>query len=121
VKPPRFLACISKLNRTFDLVVRADAVVVHLLGQGQRALAELFGGETGDEVDKFELCDWRPGPAGAPVLDGVVGWFAGRVLDRFDLGDHAGLWLEPFAAEDTGGEPDLGFQSVKAIDPGHPV
>ena len=121
VKPPRYIACISKQNRTFDAVQGADAVVVHFLGSGQRDLAELFGGETGDEVDKFELCAWSPGPEGIPVLRDVAGWFAGRVLDRFDLGDHLGLWLEPFAAEDEGGEPDLEFQDVKSVEPGHPA
>lgn len=121
VRPPRFLACVSKQNRTFDAVGKAATVAVHFLGVEQRRLAELFGGETGDEVDKFELCSWREGPEGVPVLDGVVGWFAGRVLDRFDLGDHVGLWLEPVEAEDNGGVPDLGFQSVKQIEPGHPV
>jgi flavin reductase (DIM6/NTAB) family NADH-FMN oxidoreductase RutF len=121
VKPPHFIACISKRNRTFDAVQAADAIVVHFLGAGQRGLAELFGGETGDEVDKFELCAWSPSPAGIPVLDGVPGWFAGRVLDRHDLGDHVGLWLEPFEAEDRGGPLDLGFQAVKGLHPGHPV
>ena len=121
VKPPRFLACISKENRTFDVVGKADEVAVHFLGHEQRRLAELFGGETGDEVDKFELAGWHEGPGGVPVLDGVPGWFAGRVLDRHDLGDHVGLWLEPFDAEDDGGDVDLGFQSAKDIEPGHPV
>jgi flavin reductase (DIM6/NTAB) family NADH-FMN oxidoreductase RutF len=121
VKPPRFLACISKENRTFDVVGEADEVVVHFLGTEQRRLAEIFGGETGDEVDKFELVEWRPGPGDVPVLEGVPGWFAGRVLERFDLGDHMGLWLEPAEAEDTGDPVDLGFQSAKDIDPGHPV
>jgi hypothetical protein len=41
------------------------------------------------------------------------------VLARHDLGDHVGLWLEPFEAEDRGGDPDLGFQTAKNIDPGH--
>ena len=121
MKPPRFLACVSKQNRTFDVVSSADTVAVHFLGAAQRPLAELFGGETGDEVDKFELCEWRPGPDGVPVLADVVGWFAGDVLARHDLGDHVGLWLEPVEAEDNGGDPDLGFQSAKTIDPGHPV
>jgi flavin reductase (DIM6/NTAB) family NADH-FMN oxidoreductase RutF len=121
VKPPRFLACVSKENRTFDVVNKAENLVVHFLGSAQRPLAELFGGETGDEVDKFSLCEWSPGPGGVPVLDGVPGWFAGRVLDRHDLGDHIGLRLEPIEAEDRGGPLDLGFQDVKGIDPGHPV
>jgi flavin reductase (DIM6/NTAB) family NADH-FMN oxidoreductase RutF len=121
IKPPRFLACISKQNRTFDVVRSADAVVVHFLGSDQRELAALFGGETGDEVDKFQLCKWSPGPQGIPVLDDVPGWFAGRVLDRLDLGDHAGLWLDPFAVEDRGGAVNLGFQAVKPVEPGHPA
>jgi flavin reductase (DIM6/NTAB) family NADH-FMN oxidoreductase RutF len=121
IRPPRFLACISKQNRTFDVAARADTLVVHFLGRAQLPLARLFGEETGDEVDKFELCAWSPSPAGIPVLDGVPGWFAGRVLDRHDLGDHVGLWLEPFEAEDRGGPLDLGFQAVKGLHPGHPV
>jgi flavin reductase (DIM6/NTAB) family NADH-FMN oxidoreductase RutF len=121
IKPPRFLACISKVNRTFDVVTGADTVVVHFLGRAQLPLARLFGGETGDEVDKFELCDWTPGPGGVPVLDDAAGWLTGRVLERHDFGDHVGLLLEPVGAEDRGGPLDLGFQDVKGIDPGHPV
>jgi flavin reductase (DIM6/NTAB) family NADH-FMN oxidoreductase RutF len=121
IRPPRFLVCISKQNRTFDVVRSADAAVVHFLGSGQRELAALFGGETGDEVDKFELCKWSPGPQQIPVLDDVPGWFAGRVLERLDLGDHAGLWLEPFVAEDRNRPVNLGFQAVKPVEPGHPA
>jgi flavin reductase (DIM6/NTAB) family NADH-FMN oxidoreductase RutF len=121
IKPQRFIACISKQNRTFDAVRGADAIVVHFLGAQQRELAELFGGETGDEVDKFELCAWSEGPFGIPVLDDVPGWFAGRILERFDGGDHMALLLDPVEAEDRGGALDLGFQAVKPIDPGHPV
>lgn len=121
VKPPRFLACVSEKNRTFDAVRSADVVVVHFLGRDHRGVAELFGGETGDEVDKFELCSWKEGPDGAPVLDDCTGWFAGNVLERHPLGDHLGLLLEPFEGEDRGGDPGLGFQEARDIDPGHDV
>jgi flavin reductase (DIM6/NTAB) family NADH-FMN oxidoreductase RutF len=121
IHPPRFLACISKVNHTFGVVERSDAVVVHFLGAEQGRLAVVFGHETGDEVDKFGEVEWSPGPEEIPVLAGVPGWFAGRILGRFDLGDHVGLWLEPFAAEDRGGAVDLGFQAVKPVEPGHPA
>lgn len=121
IHPPRYLVCISKENRTFDVVGSADTVVVHFLGERERDLAALFGGETGDEVDKFELCDWSDGPGGIPVLDAVPGWFAGQVLDRLDLGDHLGLWLEPVAVDDRNGPVNLGFQDVKSVNPGHPA
>jgi flavin reductase (DIM6/NTAB) family NADH-FMN oxidoreductase RutF len=121
VKPQRFIACISKVNRTFEAVQKADAIVVHFLGAEQRPLAELFGGETGDDVDKFEHCDWSEGPGGIPVLADVPGWFAGRILQRHDAGDHVALLLEPTHTEDRGGAVNLGFQDVKGIHPGHPV
>jgi flavin reductase (DIM6/NTAB) family NADH-FMN oxidoreductase RutF len=121
VRPPRYIACISKENRTFDAVQRADTVVVHFLGAEQIELARLFGGETGDEVDKFELCAWSEGPGGTPVLDDVPGWFAGRILERRDAGDHLALLLAVTAAEDRGGTVDLGFQVMKSLDPGHPL
>jgi flavin reductase (DIM6/NTAB) family NADH-FMN oxidoreductase RutF len=119
IHPPRFLACISRKNHTFDVVTAAEAVIVHLLGREQRELAALFGGETGDEVDKFALCEWSEGPHGIPLLAGIPGWFAGRVLERLDLGDHLGLLLEPTAAQDRDGSTDLGFQDVKSVHPGH--
>ena len=49
-------------------------------------LVELFGGETGDEIDKFERCAWRPGPGGTPLLDGCPNRFVGRVLERHGRG-----------------------------------
>jgi flavin reductase (DIM6/NTAB) family NADH-FMN oxidoreductase RutF len=121
LEPPRFLACISKVNRTHEVVKDADTVVVHFLGRAQMSLAELFGGETSDQIDKFSQCEWTPGPDGVPVLDGVPGWFAGRIVERLDLGDHTGLWLDPISAQDQGDPLDLGFQDAKRIHPGHPA
>jgi flavin reductase (DIM6/NTAB) family NADH-FMN oxidoreductase RutF len=80
----------------------------------------VFGELTGDAVDKLSLVEWREGPEGVAVLDRTAGWFAGRVLERVDLGDHTGIVLEPIAGELR--RPvvrQLGFQSVKELDPGH--
>jgi hypothetical protein len=60
------------------------------------------------------------GTVGYPGARGVPGWFGRRVLDRFDLGDHVGLWLDVVVADDRGGDVNLGFQAVKPIEPGHP-
>ncbi len=122
--PPRFLACLSRENRTyrFALAHHVDAFAVHLIPRARARLAELFGGETGDEIDKFARCAWRPGPRGLPILDDCPSWFAGAICERHELGDHVGFVLEPFAARYVPGEPIVGFQSVKdVIEPGHPA
>jgi flavin reductase (DIM6/NTAB) family NADH-FMN oxidoreductase RutF len=119
IKPPRFLACLSVKNRTYRVAQGADVLVVHFVTENDLALAELFGGETGDEVDKFEQVDWRPGPRGAPVLSDLKNWFAGRVLEQFDFGDHHGFVLEPIEGEAGAGSRPLNFHRAKAIEPGH--
>ncbi|MGH2840534.1 MAG: flavin reductase family protein [Solirubrobacteraceae bacterium] len=119
--PARFLACLSRANRTFRLAQETDALAVHVVPADRVDLAELFGGETGDEIDKFERCEWHVGPRGLPILDGCPSWFAGDILDRIDLGDHMGFLLGPFAAQDDESREILYFQGVKHIEPGHPA
>lgn len=121
IDPTRFLACVSRVNHTFAVVEGADHVAVHAApDEADQALASLFGEETGDEIDKFERCDWHEGPEGQPVLDGPPAWFVGRIRSRLDLGDHVGLLLEPVAVE---GSLDgvLGLHRAKRLDPGHPA
>jgi flavin reductase (DIM6/NTAB) family NADH-FMN oxidoreductase RutF len=91
--PPRFLACLSRANRTFRRAAEFDALAVHLVPRAAAELVELFGGETGDEIDKFARCAWSPGPRGLPILDACPSWFAGTVRARHDLGDHVGYLL----------------------------
>jgi flavin reductase (DIM6/NTAB) family NADH-FMN oxidoreductase RutF len=69
VDPPRFIVCLSKKNRTYRLALRASALAVHFLTRDASGLAELFGGQTGDEVDKFAHCPWSEGPEGLPIVD----------------------------------------------------
>jgi flavin reductase (DIM6/NTAB) family NADH-FMN oxidoreductase RutF len=119
IDPPRFLAGLSVKNRTFRVASEAEVLVVHLVPQEAEELAELFGGETGDETDKFAQCRWRPGPAGAPVLTDLENWFAGLIVGRHDLGDHRGFLLEPIEGQAGESEAGLTFRRAKGIEPGH--
>ena len=119
VNPRRFIACLSKRNRTFDLALRAGAMAVHAVPAGAGELAELFGGETGDEVDKFARCEWREGPLGLPVLERCGSWFAGRVLGSLDTGDHVAFLVEPVAAERGPDREFLRLRAATRIEPGH--
>ena len=120
IDPPRVLACISKTNHTFPVAGAAEVLAIHWLADDDRSLAELFGGETGDETDKFERCSWQPGPGGVPVLDGTKGWVAGPVVDRVDVGDHVACVIDAVSGGETDPSADqLGFQAVKGLEPGH--
>src|SRR5689334_14282396 len=68
IDPPRWFVGISKTNRTFDVASTATSLIVHVPGPAQAHLARLFGEETNDDVDKFTMCDWRPGPDGRTPL-----------------------------------------------------
>ena len=119
IHPPRFLAGISDKNRTYRVARDAGTMAIHLVPEDASELAELFGGETGDEVDKFARCEWHEGPDGVPLVDGCPNRFVGRIIERVDFGDHVGIVLEPFLAEVQEDLGQLTFHRAKRIEPGH--
>jgi len=119
IDPPRFLACLSDKNRTYRVAAaHAEHLGLHLVPPQRCDLAALFGGTTGDDVDKFDHCAWHEGPRGVPILDACPDWFAGRVLERRPLGDHVGFLLEPVAAAYEGAGA-LALSRAQAIEAGH--
>ncbi len=120
IDPPTFLVCMSRENHTTSIASTASHLAVHLIPREQLASAELFGGETGDTVDKLDRCDWRPGPEGVPILQPAMAWFVGEITERFEMGDHIGHLLVPVAggSSDDGGRPVF-FGDVKDLTPGH--
>ena len=120
IDPQRFLVGLSDKNRTYRVAAAgAEHLAVHLVPAQATELAELFGGQTGDDVDKFERCAWHEGPFGQPVLDDCPSWFVGRVVERVKLGDHVGFLLEAVAAQHEGTDGGLDFHRARGIDPGH--
>ena len=119
ISPPRFLAGLSHKNHTYRVAQGAELLGVHFVPADGVDLAELFGSQTGDEIDKFERCDWRPGPGGVPIVAGCPNWFVGRIVERLDAGDHDAMLLEPVAAERQAAEEELTFHRAKRIQPGH--
>lgn len=121
IHPPRFLVGLSKQNHTFRVACRgATHLAVHLLTREHRDLARLFGSETGDRTDKFARCSWQSGPHGLPILTAAPAWFAGRVLGRYDLGDHVGHLIEPVAGHADAHCGNLvTYSDVRDLDAGH--
>jgi flavin reductase (DIM6/NTAB) family NADH-FMN oxidoreductase RutF len=123
IDPSRFLVAISTQNRTWRVAQLASHLAVHLFGRDRGDVIALFGGETGDEIDKFARCAWSHGPGGVPVLDGSIAWFVGRIIERDSLGDHVGPLLEPVAggAAETSAAAGVTLGDADEVEPGHPA
>jgi flavin reductase (DIM6/NTAB) family NADH-FMN oxidoreductase RutF len=123
IDPPRYIVCLSKTNHTIGIALNAARLVVHILHKDQHDLAELFGGTTADAIgaeEKFARCAWKPDGDGTPIIAGCD-WFAGTVRERTDLGDHVAHIIDVTACaivHEPG--PQLGFQAVSGMKPGHP-
>jgi len=122
IDPLRYLVCLSTANRTYELAGRSSTLVVHMLHDtpADRELASWFGEHTARDTDKLAGRDWRPGPDGVPVLGGCD-WFAGPVVDRFDVGDHVAHVIEITDGDaPRANEPWLLLNQVQDLDAGNP-
>jgi flavin reductase (DIM6/NTAB) family NADH-FMN oxidoreductase RutF len=120
INPRRYALWLSKANHTYELAPRAHTLAVHFLDEGDERLAELFGGLTGDEVDKFERTRWSPGPGGVPLLDDCRHRLVLARHALFDAGeDHVCLVGDPIAASVAGEFTPLRLPDVVDIEPGH--
>ncbi|MBQ0906810.1 flavin reductase family protein [Micromonospora sp. U21] len=119
IEPDRFVVWLSQNNHTYRVARHADVLAVHSLAENQRDLAELFGTQTGDEVDKFERCIWQPGTDGVPIIDDCPRRLVGKILDRAAWGNHTGFLLEPLWATGEPDPPPLMFSEVKDLRAGH--
>ncbi|CAN5147888.1 flavin reductase family protein [soil metagenome] len=119
IEPPLLMVWLSKRNRTTRIAGAASRLLIHFPSRDERELAVLFGSQTGDEVDKFTRCRWEPGPEGLPLLTDCSRWVAGRIVERFDSGDHVGHLLDLFEGAAGSWAGQLGFQAMKDVEPGH--
>jgi flavin reductase (DIM6/NTAB) family NADH-FMN oxidoreductase RutF len=118
IHPRRFLACISRKNHTFQLAARSPVLAVHVVDGTNKEIAELFGGETGDAVDKFQRVSWHA-VDGVPVIDACARWFTASVMQRIDFGDHVGHVLAPLSVRAGPDSSQLTYQQAHDIEPGH--
>lgn len=121
IEPPRYVVWLSRANHTTSLAASATMLGVHLLGDGQLELAELLGSVTMDD-DRRKLAGLeRRDEDGATILSACSAWFAGRVIERFDGGDHQGFLLEPTASACPEPFRPLRLHDTSGIEPGHPA
>jgi flavin reductase (DIM6/NTAB) family NADH-FMN oxidoreductase RutF len=122
IDPPRYAVWLSKANLTYRVALFATHVAVHGVDAANGDIARLFGGERGDETDKFTRCDWTAGPGGVPLLDDCPNRFVLERLSLWDDGsDHTCLVGAPVEARWAGEFDALRLAAARTIEPGHDV
>lgn len=122
IDPRRYSVWLSPANRTWRLAEQAEHLAVHVLASDQHDLAALFGGETGDDIDKLARTTWEAGPSGVPLLAACPHRFVGRVVERYHSGgDHVCVVLAPIEASGEGPADALRLRQAGDIEPGHPA
>ena len=120
IDPPRYVIWLSRANHTYRVGLLAPRFALHFLSQGEHDLAELFGGASGDHVDKFSRCDWRAGPDDVPLLNRVPNRVVGRRGAVLDEGsDHVCIVLEVDHVDYAAPFQPLRLSMVNDITPGH--
>ncbi|MEU5783492.1 flavin reductase family protein [Micromonospora lupini] len=93
LSPPIVSFCLNLGSSSWPTLARARHVAVHLLAHDQHEVAQTFATSG---IDRFAApTRWRPGPQGAPILDGTLAWLLCRVVDRVTVGDHVVVLAEP--------------------------
>ena len=94
--PPLLMFSLSAHSSSTPTIRRAETVVVHLLGAGQLALAQL-GATSG--IDRFaDTSLWTKLPSGDVYFPGARAWIRGRVLTSMDAGGSAIVLVEAIEA-----------------------
>lgn len=75
-QPPRLLACVNVVGKTFEYILQSRRMGVSVLGYRHVDLAKRFANMTDeDPIDRFADSDWTTLHSGAPVLtDALVGF-----------------------------------------------
>ena len=122
IDPPRFLVCLSKQNRTYRIAGTAEVLAVRFHSPlTPWTSRQLFGGETGDRVDKFARCKWKRRTDGVPQLGRCRNRFVGNVVSVQTSGDHVAFVLEPNELPPRRGHPgeQFPFHRARRIEAGH--
>ena len=123
IDPPRFLVAISKANRTWQRRPRPRATSRCICSGASGLMSSTCSAAR--PVTRSTSSNSAIGPratAGVPLLDGAAAWFVGRVIERFDFGDHVGHLLQPVRGGTATTSPDaVTLHDADDLSPGHPA
>jgi flavin reductase (DIM6/NTAB) family NADH-FMN oxidoreductase RutF len=104
--PPLILICVDLSSSTHATFLSSPFFAVNVLAEDQRSLSVDFAALP---EGRFDRVNWRQGPTGAPLLQGVLASLECQVVNRIRAGDHTVLIGEVLHANPCNGRPLLYF------------
>ena len=108
LSPRLFLVCIDKGASAAGLFQSGAHLAVNVLDEDQQALSRRFSGAFDD---RFATVEWAPGVHGAPLLAGVLATIEGKIIEKWEAGDHIIVLTEARSTSYREGRPLLYFGS----------
>jgi len=87
LEPPLVGAAIAREAAMHELLRQAGGFALSLLGTGQEAVAQHFARGV-PPIAHWHGIAHREGSAGAPLLEGALGWLECRTWAEYEAGDH---------------------------------
>lgn len=85
MEPPLVLWCPAKWSRRYEPFVTTRHFAIHVLGAGQKEIADGFSRDAG----AFGGLDWQADANGVPLIGGVPARFLCETWAVHEAGDHA--------------------------------
>ena len=83
--PPMVSFSPARTSTTWPKIRNVGILAVNVLASDHIHLSSLF---SRSDADKFAGTQWKSGPNGSPILDGVLAWAECRLWAEYDGGDH---------------------------------
>jgi flavin reductase len=104
--PPMLAVCINRSSRSNPFFKENGVLCVNTVSSSQTEISSVFAGATRCSPEqRFESGDWKKLATGAPVLQGALVSFDGRITDIVEKGTHTVFFVEVEAVShsDTAG------------------
>lgn len=88
LEPPLVVIAPGRSSTSWPRIAPGGTFCVNILSEDQEALCRDFAVSGADKGDKFRGVGWKPGPFGAPVLDGSLATVGCRIVTVHEGGDH---------------------------------
>ncbi|RFA08542.1 flavin oxidoreductase [Subtercola boreus] len=107
VNPPLLVFSLSELSSSTPTLLKADTVVVHLLGVADLDIARLC---STSGIDRFaDTTLWSRLETGEPLFGGVDRWIRARVVQRIDAGTATVMVVEALEVVNNTLAPESSF------------